>query len=353
MKAVVTRRRVPALASVLVVLAAMAGASGVPGTTALALTGTYTNPVIASDSADPFIYKNASTYYEFNTNDGVSNIPVRSSTDLVHWSAETDALPTMPSWANAGLTWAPSVLKQDTGFGPLFVLYFTAQDKASGKQCIGTASVGWAPAGPYVPASTSLVCDGNDGDIDASPIRDQSGNATLFWKEGLANVGSGAQIRSRMLDHSDPTIFLAGTSPVVMLTGQAGFEVGQIEAPSVTYDPGSGKYIMFYAANWWDQIYYATGWATCAQVSGKFSSCTRGTTHQPLLSYTNAVKGPGGVETWTDNLGKRWLVYHGHTAAQCGVQFCSGGRSMRIDHLTFSAAGVPATPGPTHTVQNF
>ena len=70
-----------------------------------------------------------------------------------------DALPTLPSWAEKGETWAPSVAFNGIGF----VMYYTATEASTGDQCIGVATSA-TPLGPYVDTSAApVVCqNGND-----------------------------------------------------------------------------------------------------------------------------------------------------------------------------------------------
>ena len=129
-------------------------------------------------------------YYAFSTNSNAGDVQVITSTDLAHWSFVGNALPALPAWANAGSTWAPSVIHlaaapaqpaQPASPGKpavaaarapaTYVMYYTVRDRASGADCLSTAVSG-APAGPYVDSSTaSLVCESADGgSIDPSPF---------------------------------------------------------------------------------------------------------------------------------------------------------------------------------------
>src|SRR5581483_2423312 len=93
------------------------------------------------------------------------NIQESTSTNGVAWtSSDTDALPTLGSWAAVGNTWAPAVAFN----GSEFVMYYVAIDRASGDQCIGQAESS-TPEGPYVDASsTPFICQDDivDGQND-------------------------------------------------------------------------------------------------------------------------------------------------------------------------------------------
>ena len=59
-------------------------------------TGTFTNPVIDANFADPFILEVDGTWYAYATGDLTYNIQVTSSSDLVTWASRREALPKLP-----------------------------------------------------------------------------------------------------------------------------------------------------------------------------------------------------------------------------------------------------------------
>ncbi len=76
--------------------------------------GTYTNPVYASDFADPTVIRGRDgSFYAYATNTNVGsafyNIQVAKSDDLITWRLMGDALPQKPVWAGRDF-WAPHVL---------------------------------------------------------------------------------------------------------------------------------------------------------------------------------------------------------------------------------------------------
>lgn len=116
-------------------------------------TSTYSNPVINSDFPDPNCVKVADTFFVFATNFGEmqakrSHIQLATSTDLVKYQLQPDALPRLPTWAKPGRTWAPNVTCVHNNNGSLFVLYFVAWDAESDRQAIGVAT-SKRPEGPY------------------------------------------------------------------------------------------------------------------------------------------------------------------------------------------------------------
>ncbi|BEL07360.1 hypothetical protein Q0Z83_055510 [Actinoplanes sichuanensis] len=147
-------------------------------------------PVIDQNFADPDVMRVGHTYYAYATNSDGRNIRWATSTDLESWTVqESDALPTLGAWVDPDWTfppggsgdrgvWAPEVFAT----GPRsFVMWYTAHDRASGKQCIGAATA-TSPGGPFVPQATSLVCTPEiGGAIDASSYR-EDGRRYLLWK---------------------------------------------------------------------------------------------------------------------------------------------------------------------------
>jgi beta-xylosidase len=142
---------------------------------------TFQNPVITMNFPDPFILKEGDIYYAYSTNANSRNVPLMTSTNLVNWERGRDVMPALASWVNLSPShvWAPEVLKVDEEY----LLYYTARDKTSDRQCIGLA-VSAAPDGPFRDTTDSpFICQSAEGgSIDASPFRDDDGRLYLYWK---------------------------------------------------------------------------------------------------------------------------------------------------------------------------
>jgi beta-xylosidase len=161
-------------------LAACGGSSPEAGDDGSA--GTFTNPVLETDYADPHVVRDGDTYYAYSTGAaGFSNIQVATSDDLVEWSAPEDALPERPDWqpVQQGLTWAPEVIEVDGRW----LMYYVARETASGRQCLALATAD-DPAGPFEDTSSApFVCQRElGGSIDAFALTDTDGARYLFWK---------------------------------------------------------------------------------------------------------------------------------------------------------------------------
>jgi beta-xylosidase len=326
---------------------------------------TYRNPVsnpdVPAGLADPFVLLVGNTYHAWGSNlplrNPTDNVPHLTSTDLVHWTRTADALPTLPSWARPGATWAPGVLVRSYG-APYYVLYFTAVpvDPINGTHCLGTA-ISAHPEGPFTANNTPLVCQADHrGAIDPSPFvtpgNTDNRAAYLFWKseDNTFIPARHTNIWSQPLSQ-DGQAFLAGSRPAIVLTASSNWEHGQVEAPAMVQDPASGRYILFYSGHYWyNEPAYSTGWATCPLTATGFGACTRGQANGWITS-TSQVCAPSGAEVFTDTSGFRWLAYQSYMGpADPNSGKCVGVRRLRIDKLCFSA-GVPRTNAPSTTDQ--
>jgi beta-xylosidase len=106
--------------------------------------GQYRNPVVQDNMPDPAVLAAGGLFHLYTTQGSGSNVQTATSKDLIHWTKGPDALPSVGDWARSGNTWAPEVL----ALNGKFVMFYTATDIASGKQCIGRAE-STSPGGPF------------------------------------------------------------------------------------------------------------------------------------------------------------------------------------------------------------
>src|SRR5690348_5810079 len=163
------------------------GAASSPTSPPGAAAMTFTNPVYDKNFPDPGVLHEGGTWFAYGTNNATQNVPLLTSTDLVHWTEAGDVLPTVGRWATPGNTWAPEVIRSQSG---KYVLYYTARWNRADRQCIG-AAVADNPRGPFAdPSPEPLVCqDDEGGSIDASPSRDRDGALYLHWKNDGNHIG--------------------------------------------------------------------------------------------------------------------------------------------------------------------
>jgi arabinan endo-1,5-alpha-L-arabinosidase len=110
-------------------------------------------PVYGGDFPDPSVLQVGGSYWAYSTGSAGRNLQVMSTPDLRTWTVPVDPLPVLPSWARPGFTWAPDVVVQGGGF----LMYYTARDAASGRQCVSVAASA-APGGPFTDTSSGPPC---------------------------------------------------------------------------------------------------------------------------------------------------------------------------------------------------
>jgi len=251
------------------------------------------------DFPDPFVLPVGSTYYAYATNSVAGNVQIITSTDMVHWTALGDALPSLPAWATPDETWAPSVLQ----IGGTFVLYYAVRvaTPGGGDECLSVATA-TQPQGPFVDSSTGpLECQTTlGGSIDPSPFVDSNGTPYLVWK---SNGGGGASaIWSEQLDAAG-TGFAPATAPAQLLTPDESWQAGVMEAPDLVLN--GGRYFLFYSGNDWKGADYAVGVASC---TGPLGPCTDSSS-SPILAADSGMEGPGGESVFTGTTGATWIAF--------------------------------------------
>ncbi len=276
------------------------------------------------DFPDPDVVRIDGTYYGYGTNSAAGNTGIIESTDLVHWSVVGNALPSLPSWAVPGATWAPGVVQ----LGSSFALYYSAKvaGPGGGEECISVATA-TQPQGPFVDTSTApLECQpALGGSIDPSPYVAADGSAYLEWKS-IGGAGQPATIWSEQLDPTG-TGFAGGAAapPSSLIVADQPWEAGVVEAPDLI--DAAGRYFLFYSGNNWDSASYAVGVASCA---GPLGPCTKPIA-QPILSGGPDVQGPGGESIFPDGTGSPWIAFHGYAPGAVGYPNSRGLYLRRLD----------------------
>jgi arabinan endo-1,5-alpha-L-arabinosidase len=297
----------------------------------------HDGPVINSNFPDPDILQVGNVYHAYATNSGGDNIQHQTSTDLVHWTKQPDALPTLGAWVDPACTfspggstdrcvWAPDV----TAVGNGYVLYYAARDLASQRQCIGVATSS-SPNGPFVPVGTTpLVCPvAQGGAIDPATYR-ENGQLYLLWKADGNCCNLPAIIYLQPLSADGLT--LTGP-PTQLITNDQPFEGAVVEAPTLVKH--NGTYVLFYSANNFAGGYYATGYATSSSITGPYTK-----SKTPLMStdlFRNTVIGPGGQDVVVMPDGSTKIVFHGWDATYSY-------RAMYVRDLNWSG-NVPSVEG--------
>lgn len=280
-------------------------------------------PVFEQNFPDPFVLPTANGFIAYSTNDG-PNLPMATSTDLVHWRFVTDAagkkvdgMPALAPWAKAGFTWAPEVMK----IAGRYVLYYTANHRKMDLQCIG-AAVADAPTGPFVDrAAQPLVCESElGGSIDASPFRDKDGKLYLYWKADGNRIRKATRLRGQQLGADG--LSRVGSAVDLGLTDNDAWEQHVIEAPTMVRTPDG--LALFYSGGFfgWNgpepQSPYAMSYAMC---SGPLGPCRDARTTPLLHSYNEPGKagclsGPGHQAIFRGPGGGTFIAFHAWAATR-------------------------------------
>ncbi len=295
-------------------------------------------PVYRSNFPDPFVLAHEGRYlaYATNADRNRANVQMAISDNLFDWAPLGtggrlhDAMPVLPAWAERGWTWAPEVLKLDERY----LLFFTARERASGRQCTGVATSA-DPMGPFTSeAKAPLVCQRElGGTIDASPFRDADGQLYLYYKADANAVGKPTEIFVQPL--TPDGLGLTG-EPVALLSNDQEWEAHVIESPTMLRT-GDG-YVMLYSANHfgWEPHQrlspYAMGYATC---EGPMGPCSDAAENPILYSYADrdagCLSGPGHQAVF-EAAGRQFIVFHAHIA-RGGCRNAKKGRQMYIAPL--------------------
>lgn len=295
--------------------------------------GEFVNPVIDANMPDPFVLDTGDEYFLYSTTNIKDNYPYATSTDLVNWEQQGDAMPRLPGWAN-GNTWAPEVTETSAGY----VMYFTARapglarPDGAGAQCVGVA-VSADPGGPFVSeADEPLVCQLElGGTIDASIVRDVDDSLWLIYK----NDGNCCNMPTRlfMRPMSEDGLSFAGEEiEVEGVVNDQPWEGHVVEAPTIHHHEGT--YYLFYSANDYAGPRYAVGYATSDALTGPYVDAEE----NPILETEGTAIGPGHQAIIADRDGDLWLVYH-------AWEFTLRERKVWIDELRFED-GRPVIDGP-------
>ncbi|WP_433795650.1 glycoside hydrolase family 43 protein [Actinoplanes sp. CA-252034] len=311
-------------------------------------------PVIDQNFADPDVMKVGRTYYAYATNSDGRNIRWATSTDLVGWTVrESDALPTLGAWVDPDWTfppggsgdrgvWAPEVFAT----GPRsFVMWYTAHDRASGKQCIGAATA-TSPGGPFVPEDTALVCTPEiGGAIDASSYA-ESGRRYILWKNDGNCCAQDTWLRLQQVS-ADGLRRVGAETPLIKQNKP--FEGTLVEAPTLV--KRGGAYVLFYSANFFGNGSYVSSYATASRLRGPYTKASA-----PLMT-TDAFAGPcagrAGRTSWsapTVATGSSSTAgTPGSTTGRCtrgGSTGWTGGPSSRAPRSVMRPR-TPTSPAPT------
>ena len=209
-------------------------------------------PCSRSTSATPRCCVVGKTYYAYSTNSAIGNLPVISSTDLVHWTIVGNALPCLPAGPTPGATWAPAVV----ALGGQATSRTTRRVTRPGSvQCISVA-VADKPGGPFIDLSKDpLVCQADlGGSIDPQPFVDAQRTAVAVVEERTRRRPAGHDLEPAAARRR-PRARSVRPSPLIQADQE--WEDGVVEAPSLV--DVHGTLALFYSGNDWNGADYALG----------------------------------------------------------------------------------------------
>lgn len=283
--------------------------------------GLYDNPAVDVDCPDPGVVRDGARYVMACTSgDAASAFPLRTSTDLVHWTARGHVFPagSRPSWAR-GDFWAPEVHR----VGDRWIAYYSARMASDGSLALGAATASDA-LGPYTDLGHPLLHDPHPGVIDVSEFETADHARYLLWKTDGNAVGARTPIHVQRL--ADDGLSLVGAATTV-LTNDQSWEGGLVEGPwMISHD---GLWYLFYSANNYASTAYAVGVARSASPTGPFVKAPA-----PLLVSGGGWSGPGHGSVLQAPDGAWVHVYHAWVAGHVGM---APGRQVLVDRITWEA----------------
>lgn len=298
--------------------------------------GFYTNPVIQSDFPDPSILQVGNLFYAYATNAFGKHVQVARSDDLVRWEPLPDAMPALPAWVDLSNSnvWAAEVIQ----IGNTFVMYYTARDQESQRQCVGVAASARPDRGFRDTSSRPLICQiEQGGTIDSSPFRDGDKLYLYFKNDGNC---CGLPTHLYVQELAPDGLSLVG-NPVPLLVNDQQWEGNVIEAPNMFKH--NGTYYLFYSANDYGGASYAIGYARCQTPLGPCVKAPENPILASRLHLSPPVIGPGGQNVFQVG-NQTWIAYHAWNTTDDGLQGDS--RFMWLDRINWQHDR-PVIQGPT------
>lgn len=265
----------------------------------------YRNPVIPANLADPAVIRHEGVYYLYATGevDGDNGTRVYTSTNLVHWDRGPVVFrPGEPH------VWAPDVWR-DPGTGE-FYLYYTVNET------VGVA-VANGPLGPFRSERKFF-----DRAIDAHFFRDDDGKCYLYYVQFPGFRISVQPMRGPTTPEGEPRELLHPESDWETKAGHV------TEGPWIL--KRGSTYYLLYSGSGANTPDYAVGYATASNPLGPFTRAP----HNPIVTRSDGLFGPGHGCAVQDGAGHWWHVYHQKRTARVEWD-----RFICIDPLVFDEDG--------------
>ncbi len=288
--------------------------------------------------SDPRIIQQGSTFYVFSTGPG---IPIRASTDLIHWHEVGQVFAAVPAWALAqvpGATefWAPDI----SFFDGTYHLYYAVSTFGSQRSVIGLATnttldpsapgYHWIDQGEVIASSPGQT---NFNAIDPNLVIDPR---TGVW------LAFGSQWSGIKLVPINPSTGKPSSTTILSLASRPNAE--PIEAPFIFQR--NGYYYLFVSYDMCcmgDRSTYKIMVGRSTSITGPYLArngqpMTQG--GATLVLAGNArFKGPGHNAVFATG-SQDWLVYHTYDVQNNGTA------TLQIRPLSWTANGWPVAGAP-------
>ncbi|MEU5346120.1 glycoside hydrolase family 43 protein [Streptomyces sp. NPDC020766] len=281
---------------------------------------------------DPDVVRAGGVFHAYATSGNGKNVQRATSRDLVRWSAATrDVLPVLGEWVDPvePRVWAPEVF--DNGRG--FTLYYTAHDRAGGRQCIGVA-LSVSPQGPFRPVGEGpLICPADQGGAIDAASYSEDGRRYVVWKNDGNCCGMRTWLHVQSVSE-DGTRLLG--EPVRLLTQDREWEGEVVEAPTLI--KRGRQYVLLYSGGPYRTDAYGVGYAVADRLTGPYVKADA-----PLMTtntFAGRVRGPGGQDVVAGADGRDRIVFHGWNADRSW-------RMMYAADLSFSGGRLTVSAGST------
>lgn len=294
-------------------------------------------PVYPEYFADPFVWRDGSTYYAVGTgNLGIFSI--LSSPDLKDWEVVGPAMPVLDAEFGDSY-WAPEVAFNE---GRWWMYYSVGRGDKMHHLRVAVAD---SPGGPYSDCNVRLTdpfrCPFA---IDASPFQDDDGAWYLFYAVDFLDENNDSRTGTGVVcDRMKSMTELAGEPRVVVRARHAWqmflanrvmygsrYDWHTIEGPCVR--KRNGRYWCLYSAGCWNSDSYGVDYAVADSVAGPWSDAGNESGPRVLKTVRGDRIGPGHNSIVTDPAGQDFIAYHAWDPEMKA-------RRMFIERLQWNAEG--------------